>query len=263
MTWVILKMNKPEWLWIAVGCLVCILYGAAQPTFGIVLGKLFSVRFRINFIEQVSNVNIHDLLSSQMFQKCDKSEQEKEVRMYALIFFGFGIFAFIASFLQVILIRSRSLNELLITIIIIFNSTICLLVRVKHLLNDYAQKRSRRCFDKMWHILMILRIRLDHCARVFQQKLQQYEAQVVFESVLFSAIYSLWAPVLSLRLFSHGNLRWLFWHSYHSSLLVSFYRITSCRELLKTIAKHKMKPAKFVSHTYSILIENTYSSDSR
>jgi hypothetical protein len=39
----IMKMNKPEWLWIVIGCLACICNGGAQPAFGIVLSKLISV----------------------------------------------------------------------------------------------------------------------------------------------------------------------------------------------------------------------------
>ena len=38
-----LKMNRPEWLLIVIGCLACIFNGAVQPAFGVILSKLIVV----------------------------------------------------------------------------------------------------------------------------------------------------------------------------------------------------------------------------
>lgn len=38
-----LKLNKPEWIFIFFGCIACICNGAIQPTLGIVLSKLTAV----------------------------------------------------------------------------------------------------------------------------------------------------------------------------------------------------------------------------
>ena len=47
-----LAMNKPEWIFIVIGCVACICNGGIQPAFGIVLSKLTAVDlflFYLNF----------------------------------------------------------------------------------------------------------------------------------------------------------------------------------------------------------------------
>ncbi|CAF4087238.1 unnamed protein product [Rotaria sp. Silwood2] len=76
-TLAMLIMNKPEWLFIAIGCIACICNGAIVPGLGFVLSKLIAV-----------------------FQECDKDKQERRVLLYVLLFMGFGILYFTAMFLQ-------------------------------------------------------------------------------------------------------------------------------------------------------------------
>ncbi|CAF1014116.1 unnamed protein product [Rotaria sordida] len=72
-----LKMNKPEWLFIVIGCIACLCNGGIQPAFGVVLSKLTAV-----------------------FQECDKEVQKTRVLLYILLFIGFAIIILIAMFLQ-------------------------------------------------------------------------------------------------------------------------------------------------------------------
>ncbi|CAF1001736.1 unnamed protein product [Adineta steineri] len=74
----LLRMNKPEWIFILFGCIGCICNGVTQPTMGIVLSKLTAV-----------------------FQECDKDSRNRKILLYNLIFIGFGIICFIATFIQV------------------------------------------------------------------------------------------------------------------------------------------------------------------
>jgi ABC-type glutathione transport system ATPase component len=43
----ILKMNRPEWPLIAIGCVACVCNGGIQPAFGIILSKLTAVDISI------------------------------------------------------------------------------------------------------------------------------------------------------------------------------------------------------------------------
>ena len=38
-----MKMNKPEWLLIIIGCFACLINGGVQPAFGVILSKLTAV----------------------------------------------------------------------------------------------------------------------------------------------------------------------------------------------------------------------------
>ena len=38
-------MNKPEWIFIVIGCVACVINGGIQPVFGIILSKLTAVHF--------------------------------------------------------------------------------------------------------------------------------------------------------------------------------------------------------------------------
>jgi ATP-binding cassette subfamily B (MDR/TAP) protein 1 len=76
----VLSLNKPEFIFIAFGCLGSIFIGGAQPGFSIVLSKTLSV-----------------------FQICDVSEQQTRITLYCLLFFFFGCITFLANILQVII----------------------------------------------------------------------------------------------------------------------------------------------------------------
>ncbi|CAF3502579.1 unnamed protein product [Rotaria sp. Silwood1] len=72
-----LKMNKPEWVLILIGCISCLCNGGIQPAFGVVLSKLTAV-----------------------FQECDKEVQKNRVLLYILLFIAFAIIMLITMFLQ-------------------------------------------------------------------------------------------------------------------------------------------------------------------
>ncbi len=59
-------MNKPEWTFIAIGCLACICNGGIQPAFGIILSKLTAVdifSFNSNF-----HMKIFILINKRFFK---------------------------------------------------------------------------------------------------------------------------------------------------------------------------------------------------
>ncbi|CAF3318444.1 unnamed protein product [Rotaria socialis] len=70
-------MNRPEWLYIAIGCVSCLCNGGIQPAFGVVLSKLTAV-----------------------FQECNPKVQEDRVMLYVLLFIGFGFLMLATLFLQ-------------------------------------------------------------------------------------------------------------------------------------------------------------------
>ncbi|CAF1523136.1 unnamed protein product, partial [Didymodactylos carnosus] len=72
-----LKMNRPEWLYIVFGCIGCLCNGGIQPAYGVILSKLIAV-----------------------FQECDLDKQERNVLLYILLFIGFGVLMLITMFLQ-------------------------------------------------------------------------------------------------------------------------------------------------------------------
>ncbi|CAF0852957.1 unnamed protein product [Adineta ricciae] len=89
-----LKMNKPELIYIIFGCVACICNGGelrkvvwyenqicpcsgVQPAFGVILSKVIAV-----------------------FQVCDPKEQERRVLTYILLFIGLGFLMLITMFLQ-------------------------------------------------------------------------------------------------------------------------------------------------------------------
>ncbi|CAF0836926.1 unnamed protein product [Adineta ricciae] len=89
-----LKMNKPELIYIIFGCIACICNGGelrkvfkyenqicpcsgVQPAFGVILSKVIAV-----------------------FQVCDPKEQERRILMYILLFIGLGFLMLITMFLQ-------------------------------------------------------------------------------------------------------------------------------------------------------------------
>ncbi|CAF3575971.1 unnamed protein product [Rotaria sordida] len=72
-----LLMNKPEWIFIVVGCIACVCNGGSQPAFGVILSKLTAV-----------------------FQECDKEVQKDRVLVYILVFIGLGIIMLFTMSLQ-------------------------------------------------------------------------------------------------------------------------------------------------------------------
>lgn len=76
-------MNKPEWIFIAIGCLASIVSGGVQPAFAIVFSKVIAV-----------------------FSLCERSEQEKKITLYVILFVVFGIVTLISNFLQVLKLKT-------------------------------------------------------------------------------------------------------------------------------------------------------------
>ena len=76
-------MNKPEWIFIAIGCLASIVSGGVQPAFAIVFSKVIAV-----------------------FSLCERSEQEKKITLYVILFVVFGIVTLISNFLQVFKLKT-------------------------------------------------------------------------------------------------------------------------------------------------------------
>lgn len=74
----ILALNKPEWFYILVGCIACIVSGGANPAFSIVFSKVIAV-----------------------FQECDPDKQKDGVILYCLIFIGIGVCTFFSNFIMV------------------------------------------------------------------------------------------------------------------------------------------------------------------
>lgn len=72
-------MNKPEWGFIVMGCLASIVSGGVQPAFAVVFSKVIAV-----------------------FSLCERSEQEKKVTLYCILFVVFGVATLCSNFLQVL-----------------------------------------------------------------------------------------------------------------------------------------------------------------
>ncbi|CAF0798965.1 unnamed protein product [Adineta steineri] len=70
-------MSKPEWIFVLFECIGCICNGVIQPIMGIIQSKLTAV-----------------------FQECDKDSLDRKILLYNLLFIGFGIIRFIATFIQ-------------------------------------------------------------------------------------------------------------------------------------------------------------------
>ncbi|CAF1454735.1 unnamed protein product [Adineta ricciae] len=76
-TWYMLKLNRPEWLYILFGCVASFCTGGFQPAVGILISKIIAV-----------------------FQMCSTDEQKDRIGLYVLIFFIFAILIWITVFLQ-------------------------------------------------------------------------------------------------------------------------------------------------------------------
>jgi hypothetical protein len=74
----VLALNKPEWYFILIGCVACVITGGVNPAFSIIFSKVITV-----------------------FQICDRDEQAQKILMYCMIFLGLGVVSFASNFLQV------------------------------------------------------------------------------------------------------------------------------------------------------------------
>ena len=74
----IFRMNKPEWGFIALGCLASLVSGGVQPAFAVIFSKVIAV-----------------------FSICVREEQRTEIIMYCWLFAGIGVITFFSNFLQV------------------------------------------------------------------------------------------------------------------------------------------------------------------
>jgi ABC-type multidrug transport system fused ATPase/permease subunit len=70
-------LNKPEWPLIIIGCISCTITGGIQPAFSVIFSRVINV-----------------------FSKCDRNEQEKDINMYCLLFASIGIIAFFSNLIQ-------------------------------------------------------------------------------------------------------------------------------------------------------------------
>ncbi len=70
-------LNKPEWMYILMGCFAAIANGATQPGLAIILSKATGV-----------------------FSKCDRDEAERLIVLYALLFIAIGVVSFLANLTQ-------------------------------------------------------------------------------------------------------------------------------------------------------------------
>jgi hypothetical protein len=92
-----LMMNRPEWLSIVIACICCIVNGAAQPGFGIILTKVTAV----NRGEVLAISTRMIFFFRKVFQECDDEVQKRRVLLYVLLFLAVGLASWIATFFQV------------------------------------------------------------------------------------------------------------------------------------------------------------------
>ncbi|CAF4701466.1 unnamed protein product [Rotaria socialis] len=73
----ILRINKPEWILIVIGCITASIIGARDPVYCIIQTKLATV-----------------------FQQCDKNVQKRKVLFYVLLYVGFGVISLVLHSVQ-------------------------------------------------------------------------------------------------------------------------------------------------------------------
>jgi ATP-binding cassette subfamily B (MDR/TAP) protein 1 len=71
----VLKLNKPELVYILIGLLGCIVNGCINPAFSVLFGKITVV-----------------------FTICDPEQQKKEIIFYVIAFVGIGVIVFLSYF---------------------------------------------------------------------------------------------------------------------------------------------------------------------
>ncbi|CAF1998098.1 unnamed protein product [Rotaria magnacalcarata] len=76
-TLAILRMNKPEWILIVIGCITASITGARESAHYIIQTKLATI-----------------------FQECDKNVQKRKFLLYALLYLGFGVISLILHSVQ-------------------------------------------------------------------------------------------------------------------------------------------------------------------
>ena len=84
----ILKLNKPELVYILIGCLGCIVNGSVNPAFSIILGKITVV-----------------------FSICDPVEQKKQIIFYVVAFVVSGVLVFLSYLTWVDLLLKKIKNS--------------------------------------------------------------------------------------------------------------------------------------------------------
>jgi len=95
-TLAILRINKPEWILIAIGCIVASLNGAREPGYSIVQAKLTAVSASLVFF-----LLAQFFLFGKVFEECDKNSQKRQVFVYVLLYLGFGVLGFLFNSIQV------------------------------------------------------------------------------------------------------------------------------------------------------------------
>ncbi|CAF5021578.1 unnamed protein product, partial [Rotaria sp. Silwood1] len=70
-------MNKPEWLWIAVGCIAASINGAREPAYSIIQTKLATI-----------------------FQECDENVQKRKVFLNIVLFLVCGLITLTLHYIQ-------------------------------------------------------------------------------------------------------------------------------------------------------------------
>lgn len=96
--WAIMKYNSPEWWFILIGSLCCMINGASMPLYSIFFGKIVGVStiivqtaFSFNF-----SVKRFQILSNQ-----DKEVIQREMNVYCISFVGIAVGGAIATIIQV------------------------------------------------------------------------------------------------------------------------------------------------------------------
>ncbi|CAF1395525.1 unnamed protein product [Adineta steineri] len=76
-TLAILRMNKPEWILVVIGCIVASLNGGLEPAYSIIQTKVATV-----------------------FQECDKDLQKRRILLYVLLYLGIAVLSLVFNTLQ-------------------------------------------------------------------------------------------------------------------------------------------------------------------
>ncbi|CAF0875542.1 unnamed protein product [Adineta steineri] len=93
----LMKMNSPEWVFILIGCLACLLGGLRGPTFSILFAKIINVS---NFIHMNTE-----------FNDCKYSDVRRRVMITCGLFLLTGAVFMIVNFFQVTILFLNYINE--------------------------------------------------------------------------------------------------------------------------------------------------------
>lgn len=100
----ILRLNKPEWMFILGGCVTALINGGIEPAFAFLLSRLVAVSSS-PFIPK-DKISLEKVL-----EECDQSQQTQNINLYIILFVISGIVMLITMFLQVRLKRKRIGDE--------------------------------------------------------------------------------------------------------------------------------------------------------